>query len=63
VVEAAKARGCRVSVVSTMETAPPMIADDLRREADAFIDLTDLGDLVARPRRDTAEQAAPGEED
>ncbi len=63
VVEAAKARGCRVSVVSTMETAPPMIADDLRREADAFIDLTDLGDLVARPRRETAEQATPGEED
>jgi len=54
-VEAVKARGVRVSVVSTMNTSPPMIADDLRREADAFIELTDLGDLVARPRRETSD--------
>jgi uncharacterized LabA/DUF88 family protein len=52
-VEAVKAKGVRVSVVSTLESSPPMIGDELRREADTFIELTDLGDLIARPRRDT----------
>ncbi len=51
-VEAVKAKGVRVSVVSTMNATPPMIADDLRREADTFIELVDLGDLIARPRRE-----------
>lgn len=50
-VEAVKARGVRVSVVSTVASNPPMISDDLRREADNFIDLEDLGELVARPRQ------------
>ncbi len=62
-VEAVKARGVRVSVVSTMNATPPMIADDLRREADAFIELTDLGELVARPRRDMAEASAIDEDE
>jgi len=61
-VEAVKTKGVRVSVVSTMNATPPMISDDLRREADTFIELTDLGDLVARPRRDTAD-APPLDED
>jgi len=56
-VEAVKARGVRVSVVSTMKSQPPMIADDLRREADAFIDLDDMAELIARPRRDEDETA------
>ena len=50
-VEAVKARGVRVSVVSTVASNPPMIGDELRREADNFIDLEDLGDRVARPRQ------------
>ncbi len=54
-VEAVKARGVRVSVVSTVQSQPPMIADDLRREADVFIDLDDMADLIARPKRDDAE--------
>ena len=33
-VEALQRRGRKVSVVSTMATQPPMIADDLRRQAD-----------------------------
>jgi uncharacterized LabA/DUF88 family protein len=40
--------GKRVSVVSTLETQPPMIADELRRKADQFIDLADLEEAVAR---------------
>jgi len=54
-VEAVKAKGVRVSVVSTNASSPPMVADDLRREADAFIDLEDIADLIARPRRDQAD--------
>jgi uncharacterized LabA/DUF88 family protein len=38
-VEALQRKGRKVSVVSTMATQPPMIADDLRRQADHFIDL------------------------
>lgn len=62
-VEAVKAKGVRVSVVSTLESNPPVIADDLRREADAFIDLMDLAELVARPRRDPADAQQDGDED
>jgi len=54
-IEAVKAQGVRVSVVSTLNATPPMISDDLRREADAFIELQDLGELIARPRRETGE--------
>jgi uncharacterized LabA/DUF88 family protein len=61
-VEAVKAKGVRVSVVSTMNATPPMISDDLRREADTFIELTDLGELIARPRRETSD-AAPDSDD
>lgn len=51
VVEAVQRKGVRVSVVSTLKSNPPMASDDLRRQADAFIDLVDLGKLVGRERR------------
>ena len=44
-------KGVRVSVVSTIRTSPPMIADDLRRQADNFIELDELKDIVGRPPR------------
>ncbi len=47
-VEALQRKGRKVSVVSTMATQPPMIADDLRRQADHFIDLATLKDEVGR---------------
>lgn len=62
-VQAVKAKGVRVSVVSTMNAAPPMISDELRREADTFIELTDLGELVARPRRETSDSPDDRDED
>ncbi|MFN4225028.1 MAG: NYN domain-containing protein [Hyphomonas sp.] len=62
-VEAVKAKGVRVSVVSTMNPSPPMISDELRREADTFIELVDLGELIARPRRETGEPAPLSDED
>ncbi|WP_180901530.1 LabA-like NYN domain-containing protein [Martelella soudanensis] len=47
-VEALQRKGRKVSVVSTMATQPPMIADDLRRQADHFIDLISLKQEVGR---------------
>jgi uncharacterized LabA/DUF88 family protein len=40
--------GKRVSVVSTLQTQPPMIADELRRQADQFLDLADLEREIGR---------------
>lgn len=47
-VEALQRRGVKVSVVSTVSVQPPMIADDLRRQADEFIDLAHLSQRVGR---------------
>jgi uncharacterized LabA/DUF88 family protein len=47
-VEAVQRRGVRVTVVSTLSTQPPMVADDLRRQADVFIDLAELKAKVGR---------------
>jgi uncharacterized LabA/DUF88 family protein len=57
-VEAVQRRGVRVTVVSTISSNPPMIADELRRQADAFTDLLEL-----RPKlgRDPSERPAPRE--
>lgn len=49
-VEALQRRGKKVSVMSTMKSQPPMIADDLRRQADHFIDLADWSETVGRPQ-------------
>ncbi len=46
--EAVQRKGCRFSVVSTIRSQPPMVADELRRQADHFIELTDLIDLIGR---------------
>jgi uncharacterized LabA/DUF88 family protein len=58
-VEALQRKGCRVSVVSTIRSQPPMIADDLRRQADNFIDLDDLRDVIGRPPREPREAQSP----
>jgi uncharacterized LabA/DUF88 family protein len=47
-VAAMQRRGVRVTVVSTITTQPPMIADDLRRQADVFIDLRELQPKIGR---------------
>ena len=48
-VEAVQRRGVRVTVISSIATHPPMIADDLRRQANVFIDLADLQSKISRP--------------
>ncbi len=50
-VEAVQHKGVRVSVASTLRTSPPMVADELRRQADMFIDLQDLAPRIAREPR------------
>ena len=54
-IEAVQRRGVRVSVVSTTSTQPPMIADELRRQADQFVDIVELQPKISR---DPAERAA-----
>ena len=49
-VQAVQSKGVRVTVVSTLKSQPPMIADELRRQADDFVELVDLLQEYGRPR-------------
>ena len=48
-VESIQRQGVRVSIVSTTHSQPSMISDDLRRQADNFIELEDLRGIIGRP--------------
>jgi uncharacterized LabA/DUF88 family protein len=50
-VEAIQRHGVRVTLVSTIATHPPLIAEELRRQADCFIDLADLRPKIDRDER------------
>jgi len=58
-VEAVQRRGVRVTVVSSIRTQPAMIADELRRQADAFIDLADLAEFITRRQVEPRQRTAP----
>jgi uncharacterized LabA/DUF88 family protein len=63
-VESLQRQGVRVSVVSTIRSQPPMIADELRRQADNFIELDELREVIGRPPREPRpmmDEAAPTE--
>jgi uncharacterized LabA/DUF88 family protein len=65
-VEAVQRRGVRVVVVSTISTQPPMVADELRRQADQFVDIIELQSKIGRdptdrPLREPREQREPRE--
>lgn len=47
-VEAVQRKGVRVTVISTVRTSPPMIADELRRQADNFVDLVEIQEMIQR---------------
>src|SRR5262249_53351496 len=47
-VEAVQRRGVRVTVVSTISTQPPMVAAELRRQADIFLDIVELQPKIGR---------------
>ena len=64
-VEAVQRKGLRVTVISTLKTKPPMVADDLRRQTDVFVEILSLSDQIGRaggqrkqrPQDDRAETA------
>jgi uncharacterized LabA/DUF88 family protein len=63
-VEAVQRRGVRVVVVSTISTQPPMVADELRRQADQFVDIIELQNKIGRdpgerPAREPREPREP----
>jgi uncharacterized LabA/DUF88 family protein len=60
-VEAVQRHGVRVTVISTIAVQPPMIADDLRRQADVFVDLRELRTWIGRdaPDRSTLRNHSP----
>ncbi|MDS9948062.1 MAG: NYN domain-containing protein, partial [Planktomarina sp.] len=60
-VESVQRQGVRVSVVSTIRSKPPMIADELRRQCDNFIDLNDLRHAIGRQVRDANDNAIPSD--
>jgi uncharacterized LabA/DUF88 family protein len=70
-VEAVQRRGVRVTVVSTISSQPPMVADELRRQADVFMDLKELRSKLGRdpseqrraPGRATSTSPEPDEDD
>ena len=63
-VEALQRKGRKVTVVSSLSSQPPMIADDLRRQADYFIDLTSLKSEIGRDASDRPQRGfVPVEED
>ncbi|MCB4821475.1 LabA-like NYN domain-containing protein [Roseicella aerolata] len=58
-VEAVQRRGVRVTVISTIRTQPAMIADDLRRQADAFLDLSELAEHITRRQVEPRPRTGP----
>jgi uncharacterized LabA/DUF88 family protein len=51
--KAVQRRGVRITVVSTIASQPQMVADELRRQADDFVDIIELQPFVSR---DTGER-------
>jgi uncharacterized LabA/DUF88 family protein len=57
-VEAVQRKGRKVTVISTLSSQPPMIADELRRQADHFVDLAQMRDKVGRDPSERAQRQA-----
>ena len=61
-VEAVQRKGSRVTVVSTVRSQPSMVADELRRQADTFVDLVDMQKEIQRTLPADHPRARPREE-
>lgn len=57
-IESVQRRGVRVTVISSNATHPSMVADELRRQADQFVEIDTLRNEISRARR-----AAPRREE
>ena len=53
--EACQRKGTRVTVISSMRTSPSMLADELRRQANDVIEISEMENLIGRPRREYAD--------
>lgn len=62
-VESVQRRGVRVTVVSSVRTQPPMVADELRRQADTFIELADIAPELTRRVADRSTRSGYRSED
>jgi uncharacterized LabA/DUF88 family protein len=58
-IQAMQRHGVRVTVVSAISTQPPMVADELRRQADVFIDLSELRPKISRDPSERANTREP----
>ena len=58
-VEAVQRRGVRVTVISTFRSHPPIAADELRRQADIFVELQEIAPKIAREGRRPTDDNAP----
>ena len=56
-IESVQRRGVRVTVVSSVRTQPPMVGDELRRQADQFIELADIAPEFTRRAADRPARA------
>lgn len=59
-VEAVQRQGVRVSVISSIRTTPPMVADELRRQADQFIELSEIAPEFTRRQTEPRVRSNPG---
>jgi uncharacterized LabA/DUF88 family protein len=59
-VEAVQRKGVRVSVISSIKTVPSMVADDLRRQADQFVELSEIAPEFTRRQTEPRPRAAVG---
>jgi uncharacterized LabA/DUF88 family protein len=58
-VEAMQRKGVRVSVVSSIRTSPPMVADELRRQADQFLELAEIAPEFTRRQTEPRVRSVP----
>jgi len=58
-VEAVQRQGVKVSVISSIRTTPPMVADELRRQADQFIELSDIAPEFTRRQTEPRQRPHP----
>lgn len=58
-VEAIQRKGVRVTVVSTIKSSPPMVSDELRRQADNFVELMELAPHIQRMNAPNRTVSAP----
>lgn len=58
-VETVQRRGVRVSVISSIRTQPPMVSDELRRQADQFIELADIAQHFTRRQTEPRPRPVP----